>query len=187
MDADEAVSAEEPMGPDETMGAEATMDPEAVFARYHAPLYRYVARLTGDPELAADVAQEAFVRLLEREPPPRQPRPWLFRVATNLVRDTARTTRRRRVLAHDGRARGAHGDPPRSPGSTVDRDTARERVRVALDALSEKERQALLMREEGFKHREIAEALGTTTGSIGTLLRRAIGKAAEHLKTEEGP
>jgi RNA polymerase sigma-70 factor (ECF subfamily) len=163
------------------------MDPEAVFAQHHPALHRYLARLTGDPELADDAAQEAFVRLLERQPPPDEPRPWLFRVATNLVRDSARTARRRQILDYDGRARGAHGDPPRSPEAVVDRDTARRRVRIALDALTEKEQQALLMREEGFKHREIADALGTTTGSIGTLLRRAIGKAAEHLRTEEGP
>lgn len=161
------------------------MEPEALFARHHEPLHRYLARLTGDPELAADAAQEAFVRLLEQDPRPEEPRPWLFRVATNVVRDTARASKRHRELGMDGKARGAHGDPPRSPEGAVDRETARRLMRTALDALSEKERQALLMREEGFKHREIAAALGTTTGSIGTLLRRAIGKAADRLGTEE--
>lgn len=155
------------------------------FARHHEPLHRYLVRLTGDPELAADAAQEAFVRLLDQQPPPDDPRPWLFRVATNVVRDAARKRARHRVLGQDGRARGAHGDAPRSPEGTVDRETARRLVRHALDTLSPKERQALLMREEGFKHREIADALGTTTGSIGTLLRRAIGKAAAGLNLEE--
>lgn len=166
-------------------GGTATAEPEALFALHHEPLARYLARLTGDPELAADAAQEAFVRLLEQNPLPEAPRPWLFRVATNVVRDTARAAKRHRVLGMDGKARSAHGDPPRSPEGAVDRETARRRMRLALDALSEKEKQALLMREEGFKHREIAEALGTTTGSIGTLLRRAIGKAANRLRTEE--
>lgn len=168
-------------------GAEggATLAPEVVFAHHHEPLHRYLSRLTGDADLAADLAQEAFLRLLEQRPPPEEPRPWLFRVGTNLVRETGRRTQRHRVLDQDGRARGAHGDSPRSPASVVDRETARRRVRHALEALSEKERQALLMREEGFKHREIAEALGTTTGSIGTLLRRAIAKAAARLGTEE--
>lgn len=159
--------------------------PDEAFHRHHEPLRRYLARLTGDADAAADAAQEAFVRLLEQAPPPRDPRPWLFKVATNLVRERARTGRRRRILAWDGRAAGAHGDPPGSPESVVDRESARRRVRAALDGLSAKERQALLMREEGFKHREIAEALGTTTGSIGTLLRRAIEKAAERLRTGE--
>lgn len=166
-------------------GVAPVLDAAAAFERHHAPLYRYLARLTGDPDAASDAAQEAFVRLLEQRPPPREPRPWLFRVATNLVRERGRTGRRRRVLSWDGRARGAHGDPPDSPEGVVDRESARRRVRAALDGLSDKERQALLMREEGFKHREIAEAVGTTTGSVGTLLRRAIEKAAERLGTGE--
>jgi RNA polymerase sigma-70 factor, ECF subfamily len=151
------------------------------FSRHHPPLERYLARLTGDPDLAADVAQEAFVRLLEQDPPPAAVRPWLFRVATNLVRDSARRTRRREVLVLDGRAPSAHGDPAPPPDHALDRERARELVREALHQLSDKEREALLMREEGFRHREIAVALGTTTGSVGTLLNRALRKAATRL------
>lgn len=163
------------------------LEAREVFLRHHAPLHRYLARLTGDPDAASDAAQEAFVRLLDQRPPPDEPRPWLFTVATNLVREKARARTRHRTLGRDGRAGGAHGDAPASPERVVERESARRRVRVALDALSPKEQQALLMREEGFKHREIAEALGTTTGSVGTLLRRALEKAAEQLRNgEEG-
>lgn len=63
----------------------------------------------------------------------------------------------------------------------LEREEARERVRRALAALSEKERLLLLMREEGFKHREIAAAVGTTTASVGTLIARALVKLAGHL------
>lgn len=154
---------------------------EALFARHHPPLERYLARLTGDPDLAADVAQEAFVRLLQRRPGDDAVRPWLFRVATNLVRDAARRKRRRRVLSFRGRAHLSHGDPPGSPDAVVDRVASLRLVGDALHGLSDKERRALLMREEGFKHREIAEALGTTTGSVGTLLSRAIRKAADRI------
>jgi DNA-directed RNA polymerase specialized sigma24 family protein len=37
------------------------------------------------------------------------------------------------------------------------------------------------MREEGFSHREIAVAVGTTAGSVGTLLARALQRLATHL------
>lgn len=160
-------------------------DVAELFDRHHEPLHRYVARLTGDVDAAADVAQEAFVRLLDQPTPPRNPRPWLFRVATNLVRQNARSVRRRERLGHDGRVQGAHGDPPRSPEFLAERQLARRRVMAALEGLTSKERQALLMREEGFKHREIADALGTTTGSVGTLLRRAVEKAARGLRNGE--
>lgn len=167
------------------MSGDERQDADALFARHHAALERYLSRLTGDPDLAGDIAQEAFVRLLEQPERPAQPRPWLFRVATNLVRDAARQRRRRLELGTGDRLRGAHGDAPPAPDRAVEDRDARRLVREALRALSAKEQEALLMREEGFKHREIAEALGTTTGSIGTLLRRAIEKAAAALPAHE--
>lgn len=167
------------------MSGDDTPAVEALFARHHPSLERYLARLTGDPELAADVAQEAFVRLLEHDPERDHVRAWLFRVATNLVRDAARRSRTHRELGTPSRLLRSHGDPPRPPDEVVDLVASRVRVREALEALSPKERRALLMREEGFKHREIADALGTTTGSIGTLLSRAIRKAARQLNANE--
>lgn len=154
-----------------------------LFAQHHEPLCRYLARFTGDADLAADLAQEAFVRLLERAPAETIAVPWLFRVATNLALDSARTHTRRRGLVMQGRAMLAHSDPPPSPERGADRASARRMVNEALAALSAKERMALLMREEGFAHWEIAEAIGTTTGSVGTLLARALRKAAARLGT----
>lgn len=167
------------MSGDERRGA------DALFELHRPGLVRYLARLTGDVDLADDIAQESFVRLLEQPAAPDRPRAWLFRVATNLVRDRGRAVRRRHLLATAERARFAHGDPPAPPDAAVGRDGDQCLVRAALDALSEKERTALLMREEGFMHREIADTLGTTTGSVGTLLRRAIHKAAARLASEE--
>ena len=40
------------------------------------------------------------------------------------------------------------------------------------------------MREEGFAHREIADAIGTTTGSVGTMIARALDKLAERLSLD---
>lgn len=156
-----------------------------MFARHHAPLLRYLARYTGDADVAADIAQESFVRLLEHRPDEEFVRPWLFRVATNLARDVSRTATRRRELVLHGRALLTHSDPPPSPDTVASRETARRAVGVALQALSDNERMALLMREEGFAHREIAEAIGTTTGSVGTLLARALRKAADSIRAAE--
>ena len=167
------------------MSGDEARDPDTLFARHHASLERYLVRLTGDRDLASDLAQEAFVRLLEQDATPEQARPWLFRVATNLARDVGRKARRHRDLGTADRLRRAHSDPPPAPDRAVEQSEAGRRVRAALRALSVKEREALLMREEGFKHREIAEALGTTTGSVGTLLRRAIEKAAARLPVHE--
>lgn len=162
----------------------------ACFAAHHAPLLRYLARLTGDADHAADAAQEAFVRLIARPPrvaPPADPadpaayRAWLFTVATNVARETARTRARRGRLLAAAPARAPMGDAPLDAHERVQADQRRAAVRQALAALSDKERTAVLMREEGFAHREIAAALDTTTGSVGTLLARALDKLARTL------
>jgi RNA polymerase sigma factor (sigma-70 family) len=155
---------------------------EELFVRCHASLQRYLARYTGDADQAADIAQEAFVRMLEHAPDTSIARPWLFRVATNLAHDASRTARRRRELVLGGRALLTVSDPPAAPDARAGRDAARRMIETALAGLSDKERRALLMREEGFSHREIAAALETTTGSVGTLLARSLRKAAERLR-----
>jgi len=121
--------------------------------------------------------QETCVRLLERPPADgRNARAWLFTVATNLARDDARLTRRREELA-------ARVPRPRGedPAGAVERAETQVRVRAALGQLSPRDRMALLMREEGFRHREIAEAIGTTTQSVGTILARALIKLGQGL------
>lgn len=158
------------------------MDPAALFRRHHDDLRRYLIRLTGDPELAADASQEAFVRLTDR-PPERDDnlRSWLFRVGTNLVRDAARRRSRRDRILTENPGRVPAPTSPAGPAATAEARMLRRRVRDALDQLSMRDRTVLLMREEGFKHREIAEAVGTTTKSVGTLIARALDRLAREL------
>lgn len=161
------------------------MDVAALFAEHHSALFRYLARWTGDPDVAADAAQEAFVKLLERPPKPGETRAWLFRVGTNAARESGRTRSRRIRLLQEAPGRAPAGDAPLSPDAMLD---ARERQRVvqqALAGLPERDRTLLLMREEGFSHREIAEAVGTTTGSVGTMIARALDKLAAELRLDE--
>jgi RNA polymerase sigma factor (sigma-70 family) len=157
-----------------------------LFAEHHAPLFRYLARLSGDPDLAADAAQEAFVRLMERGGAGATlPRAWLFTVGTNLVLERGRTRSRRARLLGRAPDRAPIGDPPPDAQQHIEREERRRVVRTALAALSTKERTALLMQQEGFSHREIAEAVGTTTGTVGTLLARSLRKLAAALPLDE--
>jgi len=157
-----------------------------LFARHHVELYRYAARFTGDPDLAEDVVQDVFVRLAERPPADDgQVRGWLFRVATTIAIDAMRGARRRLALVRDRPDRQPLGEPPADPAAVLEREETRRRVRLALAALSVKDRAVLLMREEGFAHREIAEAVGTTTKSVGTMIARALEKLARHLDLDE--
>ncbi|MFL5539666.1 MAG: RNA polymerase sigma factor [Longimicrobiaceae bacterium] len=161
------------------------MDPAGLFAEHHGSLFRYLARLTGDPDVAEDAAQEAFVRLMERPPAPGETRAWLFRVGTNAAWLALRTRGRRRRLLESAPLRIPIGDAPPAPDAAAETAEIRAKVRRALDALGERERQILLMQQEGFKYREIAEAVGTTTQSVGTMLARALAKLAAELRLDE--
>jgi RNA polymerase sigma factor (sigma-70 family) len=154
-------------------------------AAHRAALFRYLAPYTGDPDQAEDLVQETFVRLRERPPADRtEPRRWLYTVATNLARDAQRVTRRREALAVAARDRMPLPEPGPDPAALAERADQRRRVRRALATLNERERTVLLMREEGFTHREIAEAVETTTGSVGTMIARALDKMVRVLAPE---
>jgi RNA polymerase sigma factor (sigma-70 family) len=157
------------------------MDAARLFERHHAALFRYLVRLTGDADLAHDAAQEAFTRYIAKPPRGGQPKAWLFTVATNVVRAAANSRQRRRQLLEAAAAKVPAGDARANPEEELLAATRRSAVRQALDALGERERMVLLMREEGFTHREIAAAVGTTTGSIGTMVARALDKLAAAL------
>jgi RNA polymerase sigma factor (sigma-70 family) len=132
------------------------LDAARLFDEHHGALFRYLVRLTGDPDVAADAAQEAFARLIAKPPRDEKPRAWLFTVATNLVRAWANSGKRRRALLDGSRDRAPSADAPLDPASAAHRSEVQRAVRHALDSLNEKERTVLLMREEGFSHREIA-------------------------------
>ncbi len=164
------------------------MNVEDAFRKHHDELFRYLARQCGDPTTARDVVQEAFLRLQQNGPlaEGRAVRSWLFTTGLNVLRDLHRTrsTHERLLERHPGRV--PMPSPAPDPHGEVERQEDRARLRRALAALRENERTALLMREEGFKHREIADALGTTTGSVGTLIHRALDKLERALLARGG-
>ncbi len=155
------------------------MDLDSLYRENREALFRFLVRLTGDESTAEDVMHEAFLRLANR-PPARNDnlKAWLFTVAANVARDRIREHARHRRLLNDSPGRVPIGDSPLGPDRLAERAEVRQRVHRMLATLSEKERTVLLMREEGFTHREMAEAVNTTTKSIGTIVARALRKLA---------
>ena len=152
-------------------------DVERLFHLYHDPLVRYLTRRLGDRDWAEEVAQETFLRALRQERLTNE-RAWLFAVATNLVRDEARKDARRRrhlaLLAEQARDEAVEPEP-----TSLERAQEAAFARRAVDALVERDRLALLMREEGLDYNEIAEALGLSPSSVGTTLARARRRLVE--------
>jgi RNA polymerase sigma-70 factor (ECF subfamily) len=145
----------------------------ALFEVQFPRLYRYLDRLSGEPDLAADIAQDAFVRLYHRGAMPDAPDAWLISVAMNLFRNVKSSRSRRQRLLTRARSEGVLGDPPPSPDQALAADESRRRVRVTIDRLPERERRLLLLCAEGYSYRDIAMALELNEGSVGTLLARA--------------
>ena len=144
-----------------------------LFDQHFAAIFRLLDRLTGEPDVAADLAQETFVRLYRRGAPPDAPDRWLVSVALNLFRNHAGSRRRRGRLLTVVRAEGVHADAAPAPDAALLAEETRERVRHALDQLPARERSLLLLRAEGYSYRDCASALQLNEASVGVLLARA--------------
>ena len=158
-----------------------TADLALLFKQYYAPLVRMLYRRTGDRDRAEDLAQETFARAVSA--PPNNPRPWLFAVALNLVREDGRrsATRGRRLEL----LRAEKDQPAAGPDADFERNEATARVRAALATLNERDREALLLKAEGFDYEEIAATLGLAKGAVGTTLARARRRLVEAYRTQE--
>ncbi len=157
------------------------MDEDAFRAFYDrtAPsLWGYLSRISGDRQLAEDLLQEAYFRLLktrDRFESEAHRRNYLYRIATNLVRDIHRSKATslfaRRV------------DPIDVPAEDAPMPERRADVHRALRQLKPRERALLwLAYAQGSSHTEIAGVLGLKTASIKLLLFRARRKMAALLE-----
>jgi len=147
-------------------------------------VWAYLARVTGDRQLADDLLQETYYRFLRSQATYENDahrRNALFRIATNLARDAHRRRRARPPLeSHDDtRVADRHDAAGQFERRT---DLAR-----ALDRLRPRERALLwLAYGEGSSHREIAEAVGVKIGSVKLLLFRARRRLAHLLRPAGG-
>ncbi len=168
----------EPTGVDATSASASqdltrnAVDFDTTFDEEYMPLVHYCHRLCGDRDTAEDVAQEAMVRLFERDVEGSSDgiRAWLFKTATHLVRDRYRVEGNRKRLLSENPVMPTETE---SPADALERAEDRARARRALDAMPDRDRELLLMRYSGFSYREIAEAVDVAATSVGTLLARA--------------
>jgi len=143
---------------------------------HHGEIYAFLVDATRDASAAEDLLQDTFARLAREARAGRTPelmRPWLYRVAGNLV-----VSRVRRVLSARRwfdrigvpQRRGAVAESPE--GRLLDREAC-EDLDGVLKHLSPDARTALLLAAEGFTGREIAAAIGRSEAATRTLLCRA--------------
>ncbi|MEM7479909.1 MAG: sigma-70 family RNA polymerase sigma factor [Acidobacteriota bacterium] len=159
--------------------ARALLADEATFSAFHdrtaRSLWAYLTRASGDSSLAQDVTQESYLRLLRADFQPESElhlRHYLFRIASNLLRDHHR--RRRPAGEIEGE--------PAVPSAAGAREI-RQDLTGAMAKLKPRERQVLwLAHVEGARHAEIAEILNLAPASIRVIAFRARQRMAALLR-----
>ena len=155
-----------------------------LFNTYHQQLVRFLTRQLGDRDLAEEIAQETFVRALKQETIASE-RSWIFAVAMNLVRDETRKDARRRKRLDRMRDEVQAESVVQPAPTSMEQDEDRAMARRAVDALAERDRDALMMREEGLSYEEIAAALDLSVSSVGTTLSRARRRLMEAFEAQQ--
>lgn len=140
---------------------------DVLFERHKDYVFRVAWGLVGHQELAEDVTQEVFLRLEKarrRARPRARFRTWLYQVTLNTARELRR---RQREIDLDGAPEPAPAEPPDERLLDLER---------ALDQLSERQREALVLRYfEGLSTRETAAVMKCRQGTLKSHLHRAVG------------
>jgi len=132
---------------------------EALYGAHFGPVSGYALALVGDPVVAVDIAQEAFTRLLARWRSVRDPRAWVFFVATNIARDHWRQSSKDRALANESARVAVEATPAHDPW-----------LRDLVQRLPERLREAVLLHY--YADLPIEEVARLTHRPVGTVKRR---------------
>ena len=157
---------------------------EDLFAAHHNEIYAYLIRMLRDPELAADLTQDAFIKayrnynVLEK---PENARAWLYQIAHRVALDHIRRQKIVRFLPWTGES---HGAAPSTERLVMDAHLSGDLQR-ALAKIPERQRAALLLAElHDLTGLELAAALGVSHVAARALLTRARESLRQALAAE---
>jgi RNA polymerase sigma-70 factor (ECF subfamily) len=157
---------------------------EDLFAAHHNEIYAYLIRMLRDPELAADLTQDAFIKayrnynVLEK---PENARAWLYQIAHRVALDHIRRQKIVRFLPWTGES---HGAAPSTERLVMDAHLSGDLQR-ALAKIPERQRAALLLAEiHDLTGLELAAALGVSHVAARALLTRARESLRQALAVE---
>lgn len=138
-------------------------------SRWEKRVFNYLLRITGSPDDALDLSQDAFLKAYQnigKLDDPARFGPWLYRIAHNEAYSTFRKRRPETPLEDAGAERKA------APGFSLDLSLA---VTAALDRLNPEQREAVVLKVyEGFKFEEMAEVIGCPVSTVKSRLYTAL-------------
>jgi RNA polymerase sigma-70 factor (ECF subfamily) len=165
---------------------------ETLYSRHRAALYRYLVRQARDTEIANDLFQEVWSRVIVnrvRYEPRAKFRTFLFTLAHNCFIDHCRRLKSRPAGASVDEADAADllaTDDDARPESALERAETTRRYRAALATLPQEQRDVYLLHEESdLSLEEIARVTGVGTETAKSRLRYAVGKLRTALAVEE--
>ena len=154
---------------------------EALYDLYADRLYRYMLARVGDPEVAADLSTELFVRVirhmgsfkLNERRPAASFSAWLYRIAANLITDHHRQAKRAAQVSLTEELRLTDGQP--GPERMAEQREVFARLQRAMQGLSEEQRLVILAKfGEDMSNAEVAAWLGKSEGAVKSLQHRAL-------------
>lgn len=156
----------------------------AIYDRYSDRLYAYAARLLGNTDLAEECVAETFARFLQAlyhgGGPRNHLQAYLYRVAHNWITDLFR---RQPLLVELEENLGSHeGD---GVDEAIHCEQEKQRLRLALQALTPDQRQVILLRYfEGWENEQVAAALEKPVGAVKALQHRAVASLRRWLNPD---
>lgn len=157
---------------------------ERLIQQYEKKVYNFAYRYVGNPEDAADIAQEALVRAytsLSNFRGNSSFQTWLLRITYNACLDELRKRSRQKLTSIDETVFGDEGEMARQfadsadgPEALVEREELQRTVHETIQELDDEHRTMILMRDlQGYSYNQIADVLGLNLGTVKSRINRA--------------
>ncbi|MEM8790972.1 MAG: RNA polymerase sigma factor [Pseudomonadota bacterium] len=156
-----------------------------LFLAHNHELHRFVSRKLDCTDAAAEITQEAFLRLLERAPNDlHNPRAYLYRIALNIVADVRDLRRRNRSVSDEIAVRDASDDAPTAEHHVISREELL-RLQQVIASLPPRQREVLeLHKFAGLRYAEIAARLGISKNTVMVHMVRALARCRDALERD---
>ena len=153
----------------------------ALFELYHRQLYGFFFRQARDPEVARDLVQNVFYRMLKYRHTYSEQHPfkaWIYQIARNVFADHLR---KNKMLISDYAEIEQVGGTEEGIDNKWEEDEKQQQLHASLKRLSEEDRQLLILSKfQRMKYEEIATIMNYTVANVKVKVHRAIKKLRDH-------
>lgn len=158
---------------------------EILVRRHYKLVYSFLYRMIGDQELAKDLTQEVFIKVLnnlEKYQPSSDFKSWLLTVASNHTKDYLRS-KVHRERQHTYELTSQDMRTTKSVASIFEKNEKRKEIKAAIEALPEYQREAILLKYyNDLKISEIAEVTSASVPTVKSRLKQGLKKLKNYLK-----